>query len=281
MSTIPANYTVPRVVTNFTAVDSAENAQRLASVESLADVIMSDDPKVSVDQKLQAFSSLSGLGGKSWRDAGAREARSKLYWLKTESPLAKELDAVGNRYQAMGMAEGRAAQARGGDEEWTGGNPIAAFSKFSDDDQKRLMVALGLNDKYGSVQEAYDDYQRQSDEAVAKYQASKRDKAVEVSLSDDAKALLGPEAAAKAGGSAAEQALAMLKAGNSGTDDSSVALRMLEKAAEARAAAKADEADNAADPKADAPPSLNELLRDMQGRLSADYRSGDTVDKTA
>jgi len=269
VSTIPSNYSVPAIVTAMPSVDSAENADRLASVEALGDIILSDDPQVSLDRKLEAFNSLGGLGGKSWRDGGAREALSKLYWLKTESPLAKEIDAVGNRYQAMGMAEGRAAQARGGDEEWTGSNPIAAFGKFSDDDQKMLMVALGLSGKYASVEDAYDDYQRQSDEAVARYQAGKRSKAVEVTLSEEAKALLGPKAA----GDAAEQALAALKAGGSKTDRGAVALRMLEKAAEDRAAAKADEKDGAADTASGTAPSLGDLLRD--------YRSGDAVDKTA
>jgi len=277
VSAIPANYTVPAIVSATPSINSAENAERLASVEALGDIILSNDPKVSVDQKLAAFNSLSNLGGKSWRDAGAGEALSKAYWLKTESPLAKQIQEVGNRYQNAGMAEGRAAQARGGDEEWTGGNPIAAFSKFSEDDQKILMVALGLNGKYASVKDAYDDFQRQSDEAVAKYQAGKRAKSVEVTLSDAAKALLGPEAAAKASGSAAEQALATLKAGGSPTDKGAVALRMLEKAAEARAAARAEDA------KADSgqPPSLSDDLRALKDGMSANYRSGDTVDKSA
>lgn len=280
MSAIPSNYTAPAAVSAMPRVDSAENAQRLASVEALGDIIMSNDPKVSTDQKLEAFNSLSHLVGKAWRDEGAQEAIAKASWLKTESPLAKRINDVGNRYQNAGMAEGRAAQARGGDEEWTGGNPIAAFSKFSEDDQKVLMVALGLDTQYGSVKEAYDDFQRQSDEAVARYQASKQKTSVKVSLSDEAKALLGPESVANISGSKAEQALARLTADGPRTDKGSVALSMLQKASEARAQAKADETTADATPPAETPqaPGKDRALQDKRGFY---YRSGDKVDKNA
>jgi hypothetical protein len=252
------------------SIDSAENAERLARVEALGQVVLSDDPKVSIDRKLEAFGSLRSLGGKTWRDTGAKEAMVKLSWLVTSSPLAQRIQNVGARYQNMGMAEGRAAQARGGDEEWTGGNPIASFSKFSEDDQKVLMVALGLDTKYSSVGEAYDDFQRQSDEAVARYHASKPTTSDEVSLSDQAKSILGADAVAKVSGSDAERALAILTAKAPKTDKSTLALTMLDNASKANAEAQARE---------DNPSPLDDWK--ARARNASTYQPGVLADKSA
>jgi acyl-CoA synthetase (AMP-forming)/AMP-acid ligase II len=155
----------------------------------------------------------------------------------TNSAFAKRVMSVGARYEAIGMANSNSTE---------NGNQfqLDVINRFSSDDQKVLFAAIGgYNENYSSIDAVKADLQTQA--AAATSQQSSAAPAVEVSLSDKAKALLASDSTGNSPGAVltpAEQAQKTLSASRDATSGAAVGLQLLQKAQETADAANAKDA---------------------------------------
>lgn len=233
MFVIPTSYTVPAIVSGMVSIDNDENRARLARVEELGSIILSDDPKVSVGEKLDALRVLSSrstnAAGQSWRVAGAQEAVSKAYWLATASPFAKELDAAGAQFSSDVMSAGRSMQARNADAPNAGQMNLDALSRRSSAEQKMIAYNMGFS--------SLDAWKADLEQQANKFRDRNPSPAVQMTLSKEAKATFGStiDVANDVPRSDAERALEIFKDGGA-TTMGALALMVIEQAADAREA---------------------------------------------
>lgn len=226
MSVAPANYTVAAIAKLVPAIDNDETRARTAQVESYGAIITSEDPSVSIEDKMSAINALREMG-KGSRAIGAQDALMKASWYVTESPFAKAMDSAGAKFSAEMMSAGRSMQARGDGEPNGGQMNLDALSRRSADEQKLIAYNMG----FSSLDSWKEDLQQQARD----YAARSPIPAVKVTLSAEARATLARGAAAPedAPKSSAEQALENLTKGGGPTGKGAAALSILQGAAEA------------------------------------------------
>jgi hypothetical protein len=215
MTAVPADYSVAAIVSLTTKVDNDATRGRSAEVDRIGDIIMSDDPQVTAEQKMAAIGTLRSMGRDS-RAIGAQDALIKASWFVTESPFAKAMDAAGAAFSAETTAAGRTGGARDGDAFNAPRMNLDTLSRRSSTEQTLIAYNMG----YASLDTFKGELERQADDHAARYPAA----VVKVTLSDDAKASLGD----------AQQALETLQRGKTGDVMATAALSLLQNTTETR-----------------------------------------------
>lgn len=231
MSVVPTNYTVAAIANLVPAIDNDETKARTAQVETYGSIITSEDPSITVEAKMAAINSLQDMG-KGSRAIGAQDALMKASWYVTESPFAKSIDAAGAKFNSEMMSAGRAMQARDDAPPNAGQMNLDALNRRSADEQKLIAYNMGFS--------SIDSWKESLQQQASEYFAQNPEPAVKVTLSNEAKASFSKTGSADTPKTAAEQALADLKAKPDGSVKGSAALAIMESAAEARKARAAE-----------------------------------------